>query len=253
MLNFTLPFTLDEWRGHRRYRFVVNGCPAWLVEPEHPDASGRWVWCMEFPDAFVERCGAPELLAHGYWYAHVSVGNTFGCPGAQETFRQFHAYVTQVLGLARRVVLVGISRGGLYALRFAAANPGLVSVVYGDAPVCDFKSWPAGRGVGVGSEADWRKLLGDYGFASEAEALAFRGNPVDLAGELHANGVAVVCVVGDADEVVPYEENTAVLEQRLAALGQRVTVFHKPGCGHHPHGLEDAAPVVAFIVAHNGG
>ena len=33
MLNFTLPFTLDGWRGHRRYRFVIKGGPAWLVEP----------------------------------------------------------------------------------------------------------------------------------------------------------------------------------------------------------------------------
>ena len=74
-----------------------------------------------------------------------------------------------------------------------------------------------------------------------------------MAGGLHANGVAVVCVVGDVDEAVPYEENTAVLERRLAELGQRVTVFHKPDCGHHPHGLEDVSPVVDFIVAHNRG
>lgn len=251
MLTFTIPFTVDEWRGYRRYNFVINGCPAWLVEPQVADAQRRWSWCMEFPDAFTERCAAPELLARGYYHAHVVVGNTFGCPKAQDTFRKFHAYVTQTLGLAQRAVLIGISRGGLYAFRFAAENPGAVSVVYGDAPVCDFKSWPAGRGTGVGSAADWTKLLADYEFQDEDEALAYRGNPVDVVNELHANQVAVVCVVGDVDVVVPYAENTAVMEQRLAALGQAVTVFHKPDCGHHPHGLEDPTPVVDFILQHN--
>jgi hypothetical protein len=27
-------------------------------------------------------------------------------------------------------------------------------------------------------------------------------------------------------------------------------VIHKPGIGHHPHGLDDPGPVVEFVVRH---
>ena len=70
------------------------------------------------------------------------------------------------------------SRGGLYALNWAEKNPLCVAGVYVDAPVCDFKSWPAGRGKGKGSPDDWNKCLRAYGF-NEQQALSYKGNPVD--------------------------------------------------------------------------
>ena len=54
--------------------------------------------------------------------------------------------------------VIGISRGGLYAYRWAAGDPARVAVIYGDAPVCDFKSWPGGKGAGTGSAGDWAAL-----------------------------------------------------------------------------------------------
>lgn len=42
-------------------------------------------------------------------------------------------------------------------------------------------------------------------------------------------------------------KSTAVIEQRYKALGGTITVFHKPDCGHHPHGLDDPKPVVELI------
>jgi len=58
-------------------------------------------------------------------------------------------------------------------------------------------------------------------------------------------------VVGDADEVVPVAENTAVIERRYRELGGHMVVLHKPGVGHHPHGLDDSTPVVNFILEHS--
>jgi hypothetical protein len=59
-------------------------------------------------------------------------------------------------------------------------------------------------------------------------------------------------VVGDTDDVVPVSENTAVVERRYRELGGDITVIHKPGVGHHPHGLDDPAPVMEFIVRSAG-
>jgi pimeloyl-ACP methyl ester carboxylesterase len=129
-------------------------------------------------------------------------------------------------------------------------NPDKVAVIYGDAPVCDFKSWPGGKGKGKGSTSDWTALLKCYEFKDEAEALAYRGNPIDTLAPLAKAKVALIHVVGDADEVVPVAENSALVEERYRLLGGEIQVIHKPGVGHHPHGLEDPSPVVKFILEH---
>ena len=64
---------------------------------------------------------APELLAAGFCYAHIKVGNTFGSSTAVKHFVAFHSAMVEK-GLAPNVALVGISRGGLCAYRFANEN-----------------------------------------------------------------------------------------------------------------------------------
>jgi dienelactone hydrolase len=240
---------VDTWNGYTRHTFTVDGCQAWVVEPKQALPGKPWSWCLEFPEAFTERCAAPALLAKGFHHVHLAVGNTFGCPAAIRHFNAFYE-VLQSRGLAKKAVLIGISRGGLYAYRWASENPDKVAVIYGDAPVCDFKSWPGGRGKGTGSPGDWKELLKDYGFKDEAEAVAYRGNPIDVLAPLAKAKVALIHVVGDADDVVPVAENTAIVETRYPKLGGAIQVIHKPGIGHHPHGLDDPAPVVKFILDH---
>ena len=89
-----------------------------------------------------------------------------------------------------------------------------------------------------------------YGFKDEAEALAYRGNPIDILAPLAKAKVALIHVVGDADDLVPTEENAGIIETRYLALGGEYQMIHKPGIGHHPHGLDDPAPVVQFILKH---
>jgi pimeloyl-ACP methyl ester carboxylesterase len=242
---------MDLWHGSKRHTFTVDGCVAWVVEPKNPLPGNPWTWCMEFPNAFTQRCGQPALLEKGFYHAHIVVGDTFGCPDAVKHFNAFYDAV-RAQGLAPKVVLIGISRGGLYAYRWASENSDKVSVIYGDAPVCDFKSWPGGKGQGRGSKNDWAALLKSYQFQTEAEAMAYRGNPIETLAPLATNGVALIHVVGDTDEAVPVSENTAIVEARYCQLGGEIKVIHKPGVGHHPHGLDDPAPVVDFILRHTG-
>jgi pimeloyl-ACP methyl ester carboxylesterase len=244
--------TVDDWHGYKRFNFTVAGCKAWVVEPGKARPGNPWSWCLEFPDAFTERCATLQLLDAGYFSAHIEVGNTFGCPKAVEQFNAFYRKL-KAQGLNPRPVLIGISRGGLYAYRWAAENPGKVGAIYGDAPVCDFKSWPAGKGRGKGSPQDWQALIHAYGFKDEAEALAYTKNPIDTLAGLAAARVPIIHVVGDSDDVVPVAENTAILETRYRELGGTIKVIHKPGVGHHPHGLDDPAPVVDFILKNNLG
>ena len=124
-------------------------------------------------------------------------------------------------------------------------------MIYGDAPVCDFKSWPAGKFAGRGSAADWQRCQQAYAFPTEADALAYRGNPVDTLAPLAQAGVALVHVVGDDDVAVPVAENTDIVERRYREFGGTMQVIHKPGVGHHPHGRDDPLPVVDFILRHS--
>ena len=110
-----------------------------------------------------------------------------------------------------------------------------------------FQELARGKGSGKGSPGDWAQLQRHYGFATEAEALAFTGNPVDQLAPLATAKVRLLHVVGDTDDVVPVAENTVVVASRYRALGGRMEVIHKPGVGHHPHGLDDPAPAVTFI------
>lgn len=241
--------TIDQWRGYTRHKFQVEGRNAWVVEPKTALPGKPWAWYMEFPEAFLERCAAPQLLAAGFHYVHIGVGNTFGSPDAVKQFNAFYELLT-ARGLAKKATLVGISRGGLYAYRFASEFPERVAVVYGDAAVADFKSWPGGKGKGKGSKGDWAAVLKCYGFKDETEALAYPGNPVDRLEPLAKAKVALIHVVGDADDVVPPAENAAIIEERYKALGGITQTINKPGVGHHPHGLADPAPVVKFIIEH---
>ena len=38
--------TIDRWHGHVRHRFLFEGKPAWVVEPETALPGNPWSWCM---------------------------------------------------------------------------------------------------------------------------------------------------------------------------------------------------------------
>ncbi len=242
------PGQQSDWHGFRRYDFTVDGKPVLVVVPHQPAPGRPWVWHGEFfghkPDPDI------ELLKRGFHIAYMRVPDMFGAPAAVEHWDAFYAELTGKYGLAPKVALVGLSRGGLYCFNWAAAHPDRVACIYGDAPVCDFKSWPGGKGKGKGSPRDWQLLIAQYGFKDETEAIAYRYNPVDNLAPLAEADIPLLLVYGDADTVVPWDENTGVIAERYRKLGGAITLIAKPGIGHHPHGLDDPTPIVEFIVRH---
>lgn len=235
------------YHGYTRYDFALaDGTPAIVVVPKETMAGRPWVWRAEFFDHRPEVDLA--LVAKGFHLVHLKVGNTFGCPSAMDKFDAFYALLTTKHGLSPRPVLEGLSRGGLYVYNWAARDPKRVGAILGDNPVCDFKSWPGGKGKGPGSKNDWAKLQQDYGFQSEAEAVAYDKNPVDNLKGLAAAKIPILHLADDADEVVPYAENTLLLKQRYEALDGPIHVIVKPGMKHHPHGLDDPTPAVEWVL-----
>lgn len=242
------PGKKSVWNGYDRYDFQVDGKNVLVVAPKQAAPGKPWVWHGEF---FGHK-PAPDiaLLGRGFHVVYLSVPNMLGCPDAVSHWNKLHAELTGKFGFAKKAALVGLSRGGLYCYNWAIANPDKVACLYGDAPVCDFKSWPGGKGKGRGSKGDWALVLKVFKFADEAEALAYKGNPVDNLAPLAKAKVPLLHVFGDADDVVPWEENTGVIAERYQKLGGSITLIRKPGVGHHPHGLDDVTPIVDFIAKH---
>lgn len=235
------------WHGFERLDFEVDSRACILVKPKKAAENRPWIWRARFfghePQADI------ALLQHGFHIAYCDVAGLFGSPKAVAHWNQFYDVATKRFQLNSRPALEGMSRGGLIIYGWAAANPKKVACIYGDAPVCDFKSWPGGRGMGKGGGRAWEQCLKAYGI-SESEADAYPLNPIDNLVQIAKADVPILHVVGDADEVVPVAENTSIVELRYREMGGSIKVIHKPGVGHHPHSLKDPAPIVAFVLEH---
>lgn len=242
------PGKASQWNGYTKYDFTVDGKPVLVVVPKKPAPGNPWVWHGEF---FGHK-PAPDiaLLGQGFFIAYMNVQNMLGSPQAVKHWNTFYKELTTRYDLNAKPSLVGLSRGGLYVYNWAVANPDKVSSIYGDAPVCDFKSWPGGKGKGKGDPTNWGYVLKLWNFKTEDEALAAKVNPVDNLAPLAKNHIPLLHVYGDADDVVPPAENTLIIAERYKALGGDITLIAKPGVGHHPHGLDDSTPIVNFISKH---
>ncbi|MFO1441472.1 MAG: SGNH/GDSL hydrolase family protein [Verrucomicrobiaceae bacterium] len=243
--EIVFPNQKGEWNGYAKHELTIAGKLVTVVAPKAAAAGRPWVWHGEF---FGHK-PAPDiaLLGKGFHIVYMKINDMLGCPDAVKLWNQCHAELTTSYALSKKPALVGLSRGGLYCYNWASANPDKVSCIYGDAPVCDFKSWPGGKGKGKGDPKNWGFVLKLWGFKDEAEALAYKGNPVDSLAPLAKAGVPLLHVFGDADDVVPWDENTGLIETRYKSLGGSMTLIRKPGVGHHPHGLDDSTPIIDFI------
>ncbi len=251
-LTATFPGKKSQWEGFDRYDFEFNGKPAIVVVPKQALPGKPWAWRGEFFGAFANADIA--LVGKGFHLVYIGAPNLFGSPEAIAQWNIFYQELTGKYGFAKKVALIGLSRGGLYCYNWASANPDKVACIYADAAVCDFKSWPGGKlknlGKGDGSAAEWQNVLKAFNFKSDAEAIAYEKNPVDNLKPLADAHIPLLHVYGEADSVVPWEENTGVVVERYKKLGGSITLIPKPGIGHHPHGLSDPAPIVSFIMDH---
>lgn len=211
-----------EWRGFKKINFIFNGIPAYYVKPPTPLAGNPWVWRARFPDWHVSMDSL--LLKKGFYIAYINTNAEFGAPKAMMVWDEFYNYLTGKLSFAHKVALEGVSRGGLYIYGWAKRNPDKVSCIYGEAPVCDIKSWPGGKEKGEGDVNSWKQLMKIYGFTEE-QAIHYEDNPIDNLEGLAAFKVLLLNVIGLQDKIVPPDENTFKLVQNYMKLGGPAAVY----------------------------
>ncbi|MBQ8432424.1 MAG: hypothetical protein IJX28_06025 [Clostridia bacterium] len=241
-----MDFVKSEWNGYERLDFVFEGRKAIVVLPKEKDPKGRWMFKTEYFGAFPSF--ELEMLSRGWGLAHLENSTRWVNPGDIEAKKPFCDFLQREFGFAKKCLPVGMSCGGMQGVYFASMYPAYVAALYLDAPVMNRLSCPCG--IGLGSKNPKRdkmylEMVEKTG-RTVSDLINDRNQPIDHVGDLIKNRIPVFLVCGDADVVVPYPENGAHLANAYRASEVPFFEILKPGCDHHPHGLDDLTPLVAF-------
>ena len=239
-----------EWNGFRCLHFTFEDKGAVLVFPHSARADKKWLLKTEYFGAFPNF--EIKMLENGYHLAHVDNTSRWCLDEDTERQARFCAFLREKYGLAEKCMPVGMSCGGMQAVYLAGKHPDKVAALYLDAPVLNLLSCPLGLGMFVDDKEQFTKEFLASGRMTISEALNYREHPIDFVPMLLRADIPVMLVCGDSDLSVPYPENGAVLKRMYEVGGGRLTHILKPGCGHHPHGLEDPAPILDFAAVYYG-
>jgi dipeptidyl aminopeptidase/acylaminoacyl peptidase len=222
--------------GATRLDFSVPGGSGFVVKPNHSESAGSrpWLWyAPTFVKARPEIGRYPNhslnwlftrLLDKGVWIAGVDVGESWGNSRGRKTYTRFYKYVRRHFALSPQPCLLGQSRGGLMLFNWAPEHPPDVGCMAGIYPVTNLAGWPD-----LGGE----KILQAYGM-SEAGLRKHlnENNPIDRLRPLARAKIPVFLIHGDADKVVPLDQNTLEFARRYKALGGHTEVEVVHGKGH---------------------
>ena len=237
--------TASNFMGYACRDFVFQGRSAKVVQPKWSAPGHPWMWRMRFwghePQTDI------ALLERGFHLVYVDVVELFGNDECIQICNNFYKLLNEA-GLADQATLEGMSRGGVYALNWAAENPRSVNAVYIDNPLLDMKSWPCGLGKRESSPEELEAFKKDYNITSEEQLLNFKNSPIDKIAEIVKGHYPILILCADEDQAALPEENTLPFQQKIIEAGGSIDVMHKPGFGHHPHSFPDPTPIVNFIL-----
>ena len=237
------------WRGEfSQLTFSLEGRKAILVLPHKANETKRWLLKTEYFEAFQDLEYA--LVCKGYHLAYLENGSRWVRPGDLEAKLRLRDFLVREFGLKEKCVPMGMSCGGLHALKQASRYPQMVSVLCLDAPVVNLLSCPFGMGIGTSVKPSaQQELMAALGL-SRSQMLAYRDHPLDHIGEIVAHRIPLLLMCGGKDTSVPFEENGQYLRDAYAQSTVPFMELFMPNRGHHPHGPDTPqamAQAVEFI------
>ncbi len=224
------------WKGvYERIDFTFEGRDAIVVLPKSDKQEGKWLLKTEYFGAFQDF--EEYFVEHGYLLAFVANRNRWAAQIDLDVKARFCAFISREFNAQSRCIPIGMSCGGLIAMKFAAQYPHLVHALYLDSPVVNLLSCPCGIGMktDIGSE-NIQILLKELDMSSLSDLIAYRNHPLDVITRLITANIPVALVCGDSDTTVPFEENGAHIYNAYHNSGVAFKFLLKSGVGHHPHG-----------------
>lgn len=228
--------------------FLVDDRPAFVLWPPEEKRQNPQPWIMYaptlpgLPDRH-EKWMHEQFTGAGVAVAGIDIGEAYGSPAGQTHFTALYRELTGKRGFAKKVCLLGRSRGGLWMSSWAIHNPDKVAGIAGIYPVFDLRSYP---GLNRAAPA--------YGLKpQELEAALDEHNPIARVDVLAMAKVPVFIIHGDVDKVVPLKQNSAALveQYKLAGAGDVIELIVAEGQGHNfwP-GFFHCQQLVDFSVVH---
>jgi hypothetical protein len=243
----------------RLMRFEVDGRRAYVIVPTgRVDLKRRWVWYAPswlavqpasmvttsldtpWPEdgpwprenmPFDHSYYVPHILAAGFHIGGVDVGVSCGSPKGVAVSHHLYQELVSQFGLHPQARLLAQSNGGLIHYSWAIEHPGCVDRIFGMFPVTDMSTWP-GLDMVCGPGSRPPASLG-YGLTpAELETRLDEFNPIARLAPLAHHDVKVLHIHGDADDVVPLQQNSVEFAQRYEELGGDMELVIVPGGRH---------------------
>ena len=226
--------------------FLFEGKNARVIFP-NTEKNGKWTVKTEYADAFMDT--EFELLNRGFCCAFISNDSRWGLKKDLERKHRFINFVSEKFDLNKKCALVGMSCGGLMAIKQASYFPEDINCLYLDAPVLNYYSCPYGFGIGeaLGGGNGVNEILRDLEMKSISELLIYTDMPMHNIEKLKNTRIPIILIAGDSDKVVPYAENGIILESAYKGSNIPFTLYIKKGCDHHPHGHDNVKITADFI------
>lgn len=228
------------WNGFDAVEFEFMGLPAKVVKPKCKP-NGNWVLKTEYLDYFFD--ADIEMLNRGYYLAYNTNYNRWAEPLDLERKVKFVEYLINTFNFNDKLILSGMSCGGLYAVKLASMIPERIKGMYIDAPVMNLLSCPFGLGDKKCPNVKADEYFNATG-RNLSQMLSYREHPIDKMHVLLENDIPILLISGDSDQTVPYHENGKLLEDFYKNNHGKIKVIIKKGCDHHPHGLENPVELV---------
>ncbi len=227
--------------------FDIDGHKAHVYPSPRPAKGKPWIWYAPVVqgDVIIVRHKAyfDAFMEAGIAIAGYDIGEVRGSPRSTGKFTEFYdAMVGR--GYSKQPILLGQSRGGMMTLAWAFRNPEKVRAWAGIYPVCNYDSWPL--------KSSKQQTLDDFAMTEEEFRSRIREyNPIEHLAGLAKHKVPMFAVHGDNDKVVPYIDNTGLLQERYQASGGTCDVKIIPGGGHEiSPGFFECQELVDFVIKH---
>ncbi len=237
--NIKIPYSISDFSGYVCADFKLDGRECKVVEPKEAAAGRPWIWRSRFwahePQTDI------ALLERGFHLVYCDVAELMGNEEALSIWSDFYKVLTDA-GLSPKSTMEGMSRGGMYALCWAAANPDKISSIYIDNPLLDCRYF-----ADLPREDDVLGLMVSYNLKTADDVRNFKGSPMDKVEDIVKGKYPILILYADQDEAVPPTQ-TPLFEEKVKALGGDITVMVKRGFKHHPHSFPNPTPIVDFIL-----
>ncbi|MDR2040252.1 MAG: GDSL-type esterase/lipase family protein [Bacteroidales bacterium] len=239
-----IEYKVSNFRGYRCAVFSREGRECKVVKPQKARKDHPWIWRMRFwahePQTDI------ALLERGYHLVYCDQAERLGNKQNIKEWNDFYKLLHEG-GLSQKVVLEGMSRGGVYAFNWAAANPDKVAAVYVDNPLLDMKAMYFGPDGKEKPENEITKGIEKNYHIDRKKIKKFKESPIDKINAIVKGKYPILIICAGLDEAAVNSQNTFPFEKKIRKKGGDITVIVKEGFKHHPHSFPNPQIIVDFI------